>query len=767
MNQTIETDVQAQSIGDGLKRLHDLLETPIARDTLDLAKNADTAAHHDVLRRLRQSLRQYLGRDGDLFYVGLLGLFSAGKSSTINSLLEAWKSKGERNTGLNPTDTTITLITQSKNSNSLLGVIREGHVTIRHEGVENPMLENLVLVDTPGAGDPQFLEEIARDFLPICDVILFLLSAANPLDKSDLPLLSELHKRLQFIPIHFVITRADELRADFEKPLTNDNFDHKKKEQFIGEVVSRINTLLKPQVYSADQFILVDNKSGFNVNTLRQFLEAKCNSSSPQARVSMHLNKLHFYLSGARELRGFFAAFLETKLVELRKIVAAAARNIERYQENVQISNSNLTKAWLDYSAAINDARMQAIEPLKSLGELPEDYSAFSSVIKKRGEISSELARDAKFAASGVSANLRSAVISSLRDQFYKAEKSIAETDFAELTATKHGIKSFKIVHEFNDADLASPSLLSRRYDDLRASQAEALLDAATELRRTVKEVDELLQRHAPFRECEAVVQSARESLTKDLNQFFQNVELYRSGVFSHTTKESISTLGIGQELDQLEAEFNDDDKSSFTAEAVADLFPRYPEVAAKSATQLSTLSRKITSLLESVRMLKIERPDDSYNAVETAAAAASSTFRSDILRQLQSDVDRICGNVSSSIASLIVNAKADYEAEMRAVRAARRRRYLRIAAITALVLLFFDLAYYHYNLPAPESTLGAISLHVISGLIVEALVLLVARWREHVPRLIVRTRERFHTNLNDAVRKAVEAELGPTSLKH
>jgi hypothetical protein len=588
-----------------------------------------------------------------------------------------------------------------------------------------------------------------------------LLSAANPLDKSDLPLLSELHKRLQFIPIHFVITRADELRADFEKPLTNDNFDHKKKEQFIGEVVSRINTLLKPQVYSADQFILVDNKSGFNVNTLRQFLDAKCNSSSPQARVSMHLNKLHFYLSGARELRGFFAAFLETKLIELRKIVAAAARNIERYQENVQISNSNLTKAWLDYSAAINDARMQAIEPLKSLGELPEDYSAFSSVIKKRGEISSELARDAKFAASGVSANLRSAVISSLRDQFYKAEKSIAETDFAELTATKHGIKSFKIVHEFNDADLASPSLLSRRYDDLRASQAEALLDAVTELRRTVKEVDELLQRHAPFKECEAVVQSARESLTKDLNQFFQNVELYRSGVFSHTTKESISTLGIGQQLDQLEAEFNDDDKSSFTAEAVADLFPRYPEVAAKSATQLSTLSRKITSLLESVRMLKIERPDDSYNAVETAAAAASSTFRSDILRQLQSDVDRICGNVSSSIASLIVNAKADYEAEMRAVRAARRRRYLRIAAITALVLLFFDLAYYHYNLPAPESTLGAISLHVISGLIVEALVLLVARWREHVPRLIVRTRERFHTNLNDAARKAVEAELG------
>jgi predicted GTPase len=760
MTQSVETDIQAQSIGEGLTKLHELLEKPIAREALDLAKNAETAGHHEVLRRVRQSLRQYLGRDGDLFYVGLLGHFSAGKSSTINSLLQAWKSKGERNTGLNPTDTTITLITQSKNSSSLVGVIREGHVTIRHEVVETPMLENLVLVDTPGTGDPQFLEEIARDFLPICDVILFLLSAASPLDKSDLPLLSELHKRLQFIPIHFVITRADELRANFDKPLTDENLDHRRRDEFLGEVVSRINALLKPQVYSAEQFILIDNKSGFNVNTLRQFLDGKCNSSSPQARISMHLNKLHFYLSGARELKDFFATFLEAKLVQLRKIVAAAARNIERYQENVQISNSNLTKAWLDYIAALNEARSRATEPLKNIGELPEEYANFLSVIQKRGEISTELTRDAKFTASGVSANLKSAVMSSLRDHFYKAEKMIAETDFAELTASKHGIKTFTIVHEFKDGDLISPSMLSRRYNDLRSSQADALQDAATELRRTTKDLDELLHRHAPFRECEAVVQSARESLTKDLGQFFQNVELYRSGVFSHTTKESISTLGIGQQLDQLEAEFNDDDKSSFTAEAVGDLFPRYPEIAAKAGTQLSTLSRKTTSLLESVRNLKIEKPDDSYHAIENTATAASSTFRSDILRHLQSDVDRICANVNSTIASLLVNAQTDFDNAMRAVKVSRRKRYFRFGAITAVVLFFLDLGYFHYNLPAPESTLGAVSLHVMSGLIVESLVLIFARWREHVPRVATQTRERFHTNLNDSIRKAVEAGL-------
>ena len=179
MSQVRDIDVQAQEILTGLKTLGELLDQPVARDALDLNKNATTSDRYEVLRRLRQSLRQYLERDGDLFYVGLLGHFSTGKSSTINSLLGTWTSQHERTTGLNPTDTTITLITQEKNSNSLLGIIREGHVTIRYQAVDSPLLDDLVLVDTPGTGDPQLLQEIARDFLPICDVILFLLSPAS------------------------------------------------------------------------------------------------------------------------------------------------------------------------------------------------------------------------------------------------------------------------------------------------------------------------------------------------------------------------------------------------------------------------------------------------------------------------------------------------------------------------------------------------------------------------------------------------------------
>src|SRR5689334_23012175 len=88
MNGKGEIDVQAQEIRKGLNDLETLLNEPVAREALDLGKNARTAEQHDILQRLRRSLTQYLERDGDLFYVGFLGHFSSGKSSTINSILE-------------------------------------------------------------------------------------------------------------------------------------------------------------------------------------------------------------------------------------------------------------------------------------------------------------------------------------------------------------------------------------------------------------------------------------------------------------------------------------------------------------------------------------------------------------------------------------------------------------------------------------------------------------------------------------------------------
>jgi predicted GTPase len=701
-----DIDIQAQKILEGLETLDQLLAEPVAKEALDLGENATTSAQYEVLQRVRKSLRQYLERGGDLFYVGLLGHFSAGKSSTVNSVLGLWGSKDERKTDLHPTDDTITLITQAKNTQSLLGVIKEGHVTIRYQPVDAPLLDSLVLVDTPGTGDPRFLEEVARDFLPICDVILFLFSATSTLNKNDLPLLLELHRRLPFIPIRFVITRADELRRDSSERLTDTNFNQERKARFLNGVVTRMNDVLKPGTYTADQFLLVDNLAPYNIDALTALLQTRFNSSSTQARIQMHGNKLHFYLSAAKELRNFFAEFLEAKLLELNNIVGAAERNIERYNEVVQISNNNLTHAWLDRNAALNVARDRATERLKRLNDLPEQYSAFAPVAKRRAEISKDLAWDAKTAAESIGARVRSSVLPTLKDHFDKAQKAIAAESLDKLSAATHGVTNIKIACDIDDVDFMSPRRLAIRYDDLRSSEAEAMRDSAGELRGAAREIDELLQGRVPFADFEAVVDGAQASLKTDLDRFFQSVELYREGVFAHAAQEAIATLGIGGELQKLHSEFTEDDKSSLAAEAVRSLFPNFNELRAKAATDLAMLSGRARPLLDSLRAFKIERPDDIYGVIESEVSVARSQFQNDLLRELQADADRVCERVISALASVLVTKKAEYDAAMRQAVAARRRRYFLFVLVAAILAFFGYLGFRQFKRHAQPSLL-------------------------------------------------------------
>jgi predicted GTPase len=385
MSQNI--DLEAGAISTGLSKLQELLETPVAANAPELRKNATAEKEYDVLRRVRRSLLQYLERDGSLFYVGILGHFSAGKSSTINSVLELWNTPQERVTDLNPTDKVITLITRESNASSLLGVAKEGHVTIRLDTVESPLLDEIVLVDTPGTGDPQFITEVARDFLPICDLIIFLFSAASPLDKSDVPLLEELHQRLPFVPIHFAVTRTDELRKDRNLPLSEENLDPKRTEQFINAVLERVNTLLKPQVYLASSFTFIDNISQFRIDQLRNYLSSQCNPSNPQAHVSMHMNKLHYYRTSAKSLRIFFSGILQKKLEEITKIVETAEKNIDKFQLLVQISNNNLTRTWMEYAATINSSATKAADAIRPLNPLPTQYTGFKSIQGKRQDL--------------------------------------------------------------------------------------------------------------------------------------------------------------------------------------------------------------------------------------------------------------------------------------------------------------------------------------------------------------------------------------------
>jgi predicted GTPase len=755
-----EQDSQTRAISSGLKKLQDLLGNPVAMSALELSKNAKAAAQYSILKRLSKSLLQYIERDGALFYVGLIGHFSAGKTSSINSLLQTWKTEFERKTDFHPTDKTITLITREKNADSLLGVVREGHVPIRLQKIESPILDQIVLVDTPGTGDPEFFEEVARDFLPICDVILFLFSAASPLDASDVPLLNELHSRLPFIPLHFVVTRADELRINPDQPLSEANFDTTKAAHFLDSAVSRVNALLTPQVYQSSSFTLIDNRSKFRLELLRRFIENKCDASNPQAHISMHMNKLQFYLEGARELREFFAGILDHKLTEVNRIVDAAARNIARYQEIVQISNSNLTKTWFEAAVAINKVSARSNEALRAPTILPADFDWLQSVNNKRIELVKDMDRDARFAAQTIALGARSLVLNSLREKIYDLEKSVAETMIPKLSAAEQKVELSTIRVEVKEMDVISSAVLVRRYNDLRDAEAGALRDAAGDLRRLIKELGDVVNQGAQLTECTSVIEGARSSLKSDLGKFFHNVELYRTGVFSHTTKEAISTLGIGRELDQLENEFTEEDKEQFATEATLQLFPDVDELMTNVRNKFMLVSGKASALTEAARGLRLERPESPTRSIQDALSLARETLASDLTQGLQADVALFSSEVNIRISKAIVDAKARYDYRIYHFRRERRRSYFTACALAGIVWLAVFFAFHHHERPAPKSAIGELVLSVLAGVILQVGTVLFVRWWKSLPKLLNRTEEEVHSKLNNDIREEISEAL-------
>jgi predicted GTPase len=312
----MQVNVQCQQILSGIENLETYLQKQLAREALDLDSNAETARYKELLLRLKRSLIQYAEQDRRLVYIGFMGHFSTGKSTTINSLLELKKdSENARRTGLHPVDKAITLITHRDNKDCIFSTTREGVVPIRANFLEHELLKEIVIADTPGAGDPLLAHQIAQDFLPICDLIVYFFSAAVPLDSADIPLLQEQATELPFIPIHFVVTRADEFKLEHDKPFGSQNFNKSKSADFLVEFSNRVHQLFPGKVaIDVQNFSLIDNITQFNIDTLRDYLLDFSRTSGSDGRLDLHSHKILYFQSTAKGLQNFFCTFLSDKL---------------------------------------------------------------------------------------------------------------------------------------------------------------------------------------------------------------------------------------------------------------------------------------------------------------------------------------------------------------------------------------------------------------------------------------------------------------------
>jgi len=178
--------------------------------------------------------------DGTKFKIAVIGEFSTGKSTIINSFLQ----KDILPAKYRPTTNQITIIKNSKSEyvrvenqpESTLDLTK-GNVSKLNENSNNnleiglslPNLSEYEIYDTPGVNDPSmFSDEIVFDLIGSVDIAIFVMHATQVLKQSEISFLTKLIRKKDIGKFFFIINQVDiiedekyEVRDDFLERLSN------------------------------------------------------------------------------------------------------------------------------------------------------------------------------------------------------------------------------------------------------------------------------------------------------------------------------------------------------------------------------------------------------------------------------------------------------------------------------------------------------------------------------------------------------------------
>ena len=304
------------------------------------------------------------------------------------------------------------------------------------------------------------------------------------------------------------------------------------------------------------------------------------------------------------------------------------------------------------------------------------------------------------------------------------------------------------------------PAAIGGDWTSLRDAKAQSIREAAADLRRLTDDLGTLTAERTPIRECETEVSNAQKSLTLDLDNFYTNAQLYRDGVFSHTTKESISTLGIGARLDALESEFTQKDTTAFTEEAMQTLFLWFNEISARALTSFAALENDLRPLVSNLGELKIPSPATGSRDIAPNLDAEESELKGLIGSQLAEDVQHLSSRLDIQLSGAIAEASRQYDADIQDAKRKRRWKYA-LAIVGPAILVFVTYLFYVYaNREVPQDIANAIVWNLVAAAIGSGIGSSIARWRDDFPKTSKRILDDARSLLKAKILGIVDAAL-------
>lgn len=670
---------ETKFIFDSLEKIITLTNEELPKNVLEIESNVKSSKNYDLLRRIHKSVAQYIEKKRDLVYIGFMGHFSSGKSSTINSLLDL-SGKDAREVDLHPSDKAISLITHPINEPSFIKLVSYGNTPVRPVIIKHDFLKNVVFIDTPGTGDtdPLLMNELMQDYLPICDIILYFFSATNPLDKNDLPLLKAKHSNLPLIPTKFIITRADEFRINFDKSISDENYNNVEAEKFVNKAKARIEESIDLFKVSEEDFYVVDNKKGYNIGELLEFINNFIATDNIQNRIKMHEYKVALFRNTGIKIRDSFSDHAHSKLKTLDKYVSEAKGNILKYDDKVRITNNRLTEIWRDYQDEIEKIKTKNIKDIEEtyIKIIPGqiwDNTILKSLIK---DINNSFDYFKSSSIKEYTKSFIENVLTELDPKLEEIDNKIKSVDLASFIGIDYKLEEFKI-RAITDIDINFSPLIIRDLNKIQSELSNITKDLMFSMKSNNNSLSYRLSKYQPLTQLTDILTKSQEGLDRDIDSHFEQVYLYRAGVFAEHVKEYIENIGIGNKLNQLEKEFNESFKENIKNKAKEILFPNFED-------SKKTFKEKLKELLSRFDQNTMEVSSIDISAVDFEKLDIHSQIQEksiELKKALLLNVNRRITNVVSDIVKEINKSiKATQYQYIQNTKELRRKRFFRLS---------------------------------------------------------------------------------------
>ena len=473
---------------------------------------------------------------------------------------------------------------------------------------------------------------------------------------------------------------------------------------------------------NSDSFILIDNLCNYNLDLIRKTIIDFTTESNVTVQVNIHSHKIMYFKLSAEKLKDFFCSFLQSKLKFLSDVLNGADNNINRFKGKIQVANNSLTQSWNEKFREINDIRFKLLsEKLFLESNLPVlndlinthrknifDTDLQSLGIQRQNAINEKIISELKSCLTQFTYESRDIVheVSSLKDVEI-LNSLLLDSKIISKNKLIEGIDFFP-----------PPSLLRDSLLEVRCFD-DSLVEYHSDLSKNLDGFQKMLLNQTPLREFKGVIDDAVNALGKDFDNYFEAIAVYRTGIFSLGAKDAISKLGLGSQMDDLEAnELTEARKLSIKQKSQECLFPKNKEILNNSFKALDNLMPKISELQLKVKKLSSRKSlliaDMSTSEIDKDNAVDCT--KQNLFKNFDRALQEIQELLNSKISNLVVKLSEEWRLnveELKTDRSSRIRTFIIVTCIVSTSLYIVYLYWSKVDLPSNVANV------IISGILI------------------------------------------------